>query len=164
MTHDELRRLAEAAYEGPWWVSGQWPQSVYRWDDPEDPEREAVTVAYVNGGSYRNMQATAEFIAAARNALPGLLDEIDRLRSNFAALEALRSDLPDHTEREAFSRAFDEVRAERDALRAKVERVRRALAETEIPQWDDGDSDWIENPAGVLIDVIRRALDGGSDE
>ena len=56
--------------------------------------------------------------------MPELVAEIERLRqveSNFATYRELRKDLPGAIEWEAFSRAYDETRAERDVLAAVLE-------------------------------------------
>lgn len=71
----ELRAIAAAATPGPWTTSSAW--SVRSGRD----ELVAAT-------SYYNHEADAEFIAAARTAIPALLAEIERLVSERGALRA----------------------------------------------------------------------------
>lgn len=84
MNHEriaELRRLAEAATKGPWTA--------------KEPAFAPGIKARVFGPTYKGKfegQETmavpdADFIAAARNALPELLDEVERLRARVAVLE-----------------------------------------------------------------------------
>ena len=94
----ELRRLAEAATPGPWYLDGPWwygdDDSAYCISTAEDAGRIAVTIApprYIFGGEREVRDANARFIAAANPA------------TVLALLDAA---------------------AERDALAAKVERVR----------------------------------------
>ena len=94
----ELRRLAEAATPGPWYLDGPWwygdDDSAYCISTAEDVGRIAVTIApprYIFGGEREVRDANARFIAAANPA------------TVLALLDAA---------------------AERDALAAKVERVR----------------------------------------
>ena len=101
----ELRRLAEAATPGPWYLDGPWwygdDDSAYCISTAEDAGRIAVTIApprYIFGGEREVRDANARFIAAA----------------NPAAVLALL-----------------DAAAERDALAAKVERV-RALHQREV--------------------------------
>lgn len=158
--HDELRRLAEAATPAYRLVQGECanPALAIDWYDGE------VVVFWP--GSFNDRpdedvlawRMDAEFIAAADpQTVLGLLDEIDRLRERQESADLANEGI-------RLKRRAIKAERERDELRAKVERVRTVLAETENPQWDDGDPDWIEDPAGVFIDMIRRALDGGGDE
>jgi hypothetical protein len=82
----ELRALCEAATAGPWRVS-MTGYSVKSNDD------DAPTIAIPHGVSVLTSKqidrwlANAEFIAAARTALPDALDEIERLRATVATLK-----------------------------------------------------------------------------
>ena len=105
----ELRRLAEAATPGPWYLDGPWwygdDDSAYCISTAEDAGRIAVTIApprYIFGGEREVRGANARFIAAAHPA---------------AVLALL------------------DVAAERDALAAKVERVRALPAKHPAGGW-----------------------------
>ena len=69
----ELRRLLQAA-KLPWYIDeGRRPDDRYTW------LYDAIG-ALIGGTSGRITVANAELIAAAVNALPALLDEVERLR------------------------------------------------------------------------------------
>ena len=80
----ELRRLAEAATPGPWYLDGPWwygdDDSAYCISTAEDAGRIAVTIApprYIFGGEREVRDANARFIAAANPAaVLGLLDHL----------------------------------------------------------------------------------------
>lgn len=81
---EQWRALADAATPGPWLPShnvdapsdGNW--------EPDNPEREGRGEGPTLTGLYRDVKAWAEadaaFIAAAREAVPALLAEVQRLR------------------------------------------------------------------------------------
>ena len=86
----KLRELIAEVSAEPWkpycrninYQGGAWPESEFlQWevDGPVEPS---------GRGSF--YQADAELIAATRNALPALLDEIDRLRAVILAIDSLR--------------------------------------------------------------------------
>lgn len=88
-----LRELEEAATEGPWWAVVV-PAPWLRHRDPEDASwtvDSGARMVVLDTGWFKDPQAEqdAAFIAAARNALPALLDEVQRLRAQVAAVEAL---------------------------------------------------------------------------
>ena len=71
-----LRRLAEAATPGPWYLDGPWwygdDDSAYCISTAEDAGRIAVTIApprYIFGGEREVRDANARFIAAANPAV-----------------------------------------------------------------------------------------------
>lgn len=80
----ELRRLAEAATKGPW--------------EAKEPAFMPGVKARVFGPGYAPKHdgkeclplADAAFIAAARSAVPELLDEVERLRARCERLEKVR--------------------------------------------------------------------------
>lgn len=87
-----LRALGEAAMPGPWddqsedydglpviWVQRK-PSQVF--NDPQ-----FVCVFNEDGMPYERARENTAFIAAARTALPALLDQIDAAESRLAALE-----------------------------------------------------------------------------
>ena len=96
---EQWRALADAATPGPWLPShnvdapsdGNW--------EPDNPEREGRGEGPTLVGTYRDVKAWAEadaaFIAAARDAVPALLAEVDRLRAELntatAAIANLRT-------------------------------------------------------------------------
>lgn len=84
----ELRRLHEKATPGPWWRE---------WNNADDHEDGIDILACGHGGRIALVEdgeipgtretgfgpaAVADLICAARNALPELLDEIERLRED----------------------------------------------------------------------------------
>ena len=105
-TRDQLRALANAATEGPWRIeydneddyeqgiaygpfpsSLHGPESLTKWDDPRWQAEYGHQVSEVS-----DMRAEdAEFIAAARTAVPQLLDQLDRAEHRIARLEAQTS-------------------------------------------------------------------------
>lgn len=89
----EWRRLAEAATAGPWspaetetygrllWASG----TDY---DPSDPTGQTAMQTQELVVQHVDSAETAEFIAAAREAVPALLESIDRVLALHVALNA----------------------------------------------------------------------------
>lgn len=67
MNHDELRRLADAAWPGPWEKFG---------NTVTLKARGKVAQTITLPGDHQ----TIAFIAAARSAVPALLDEVEQLR------------------------------------------------------------------------------------
>ena len=106
---DQLRALAAAATPGPW-VAGE-PRG---WGDNDDePQSDIDTPAGVltwddHGGEVFKPD-DAEFIAAARNALPALLDALDQAEARIRAA------------RDVLNRARDEFEQPDEAA------IRRAL-------------------------------------
>jgi len=125
-----LRELLAKATEGPWDAQDMYglvmPSKI---DGFVFPERRAEHQAQID--------ADAELIVAARNALPGLLDELDRLRNVVRVLDAAN-----------------------DQQRAKLAAV-EALANW----WDSGPSrtrDTMSREVAAL--EIRKALGAESSE
>lgn len=94
---DNLRALEAAARPGPWtttkstWKSKADPNYTWSASGIEQDEdvfgNMASAIAYAQStGQIRNEDA--QFIAAARNALPGLLDELEALRAENTRLRA----------------------------------------------------------------------------
>lgn len=121
-TRDQLRALAAAATPGPW-VAGE-PRG---WGDNDDePQSDIDTPAGVltwddHGGEVFKPD-DAEFIAAARNALPALLDALDQAEADRDW--NLRSSRLSKEERIKANARADQAEAERDQARAQVDRVR----------------------------------------
>lgn len=84
----ELRRLEQSAAGAPWGVGAAdfWRREIRYSDGP---------VAWCGHGDDDVAKATAAFICAARNALPRLLDEVERLRDE---LRTTLSELADARE------------------------------------------------------------------
>lgn len=85
MDREALRKLAEEATAGPWFVVGEpWnagaPWIIAGSEDPHCAEPVCDLVLEIDHGECANAEANAAFIAAAREAVPALLDENDRLR------------------------------------------------------------------------------------
>lgn len=84
MTDDELRRLAEAATPGPWAVErDHWSPDVY------DTKGNVLITTQHSDLSMREDAANAAYIAAACNAVPGLLDRLTEAeeRGRIAGME-----------------------------------------------------------------------------
>jgi chromosome segregation ATPase len=113
----ELRRLLERATPGPWYEDG----------DEIRSDSEMGRMPYV--------PTNRALIVAMRNALPGLLDEVERLRDEAGGwLEA----------QDEIEQARDDAEIAADDLRAENERLRERL------QFDPGGSD--------KIDELEQAL------
>ena len=141
MTHDELRRLAEAATPGPWSSSGS---QVWGYD--------GNLVAAVRDHSELVDRPDAEFIAAVDpQTILGLLDEIERLRLS-----------QDYTPEgvDMVMQQLHDVRAERDALRA---RIKAALS---INTGDNRRLYGNDFEAGMAkaLWLVKCALDGDTDD
>jgi len=83
---DELRRLCDdpALTPGPWESVASEDRDHMSWvRDPSMPQG-ADSIALVGASELETEQAIVDFIASAREALPALLDEVERLQ---AALE-----------------------------------------------------------------------------
>ncbi len=152
----ELRQKWEARAQGEWRVAGE----LYRGSDGgKHAFREIVSnhiacwIAKVQGfdddykGTYA---ANAEFIAAAHNHLPAILDEIQRLTAALANRDKQIADMDAELEAHATDRVNQRAEVARltaelanrdariedmdaglgtEALRAEVEKLRAALAE-----------------------------------
>lgn len=94
-----IRKLAHAATKGPWTVGQRWEDEdadMANWlpinrpavdpDNPHQPERVALIRYYPGGFQHPHYEARsdAEFIAAARELVPAMADEIERLRREVA--------------------------------------------------------------------------------
>lgn len=93
MTHDELRELAARATPGPWhayFTTHGDPFVVCDRDRWPQTQMAQVSTAPDDYG-----RANCEFIAAARTALPALLDTVDRLQQQANAVRALHERVPD---------------------------------------------------------------------
>lgn len=97
MDYDNLRQLADAATPGPWklgepqWRRGPWPGTP-SYKQPVTHPHGTVCNTYrgvwvdVNKGLVCTDDPDGAFIAAAREAVPALLDDRDRLAAEVVAL------------------------------------------------------------------------------
>lgn len=127
----EWRALCENATPGGWW-----------WDYEHEPTRIIIECKGPRVDVLSKLDeeqddtyaiANAAFIAAARTAVPALLDEVERLKSAVR----IRND-------EAMI-----FRGERDALRSKLAKARAALEMA---------SDSLASDQSVALEVVRAAL------
>jgi uncharacterized protein (DUF885 family) len=114
--HAALRALADAATPGPWEVE----RDPYGDDDyPVSANGRYLCVSPDDGVRGGHSEADAAFIAAARDAVPALLDEVERLRKELRECYASGDGALDLVE--------DDLTAAREALAAeqrKTEAVR----------------------------------------
>ncbi len=116
---ESLRALHEAATPGPWFVemAGDFDHECAiiecaRWN------------GYINTIDLGSDHDTANLIAAMRNALPDLLDGLERLRAEKAQLLQSRAEIADEAQAlRSWLDGLPDVRAERDDLASKVQRV-----------------------------------------
>lgn len=76
----ELRELEKAATPGPWEVEQQRDGEEWWFDDGHFLIKTGPEPCDWNVAMHEENEADARFIAAARNAMPGLLDEVERER------------------------------------------------------------------------------------
>lgn len=91
----ELRRLHEAATPGPWRVADQGTPHRGQIRIEENSERGFEVIATTYCGAFDGHGAgNASFIAAARNALPSLLDRAEMLEEAVRLLRAIHAAFP----------------------------------------------------------------------
>lgn len=123
---DKLKALAEAATPGPWAICTA----------PDTNNRQAVCdhnfeyIARTDTYSIHpdeSCEANAAFIAAARNAVPELVDEVERLRDRLRAVEAQNDALGNaneaHVQRNAAIARVEQAERERDEAYAVLKEV-----------------------------------------
>lgn len=130
----ELRRLCEAATPEPWELDG-WSDSddhISICHNPSDVGG-ITTAAWIGdiddgGGDITDeVEANAKLIAAARNSLPGLLDENGKLRTELEQLRAERDQA-----RAACAAIRDFVATEMDWQWFRAEMMEHDFAETGV--------------------------------
>ena len=157
---ERLRKLAAEATPGPWHPH---PAGKYVWT-------EELGGIIQNWSDDANAVADVEFIAAAREAVPALLDRIARLEAQ-ADIRGRAVVMYRDRVREAEARIrylAQEVLDERGAALDQMEQVQirdaRIKAVQGVLDQKDTDLDAMSNPPrehrGVLMADIRRALDG----
>ena len=151
---DRLRELASGATPGPW--------EAQDYDDhpgdegscvlTHEPERGTRAIAYAIAYPWttpESCEADAEFIAASRQAVPALLDQLDQAEADRDW--NIRSSRLSKEER-------IKANARADQAEARIKAVRALLDQT------DHQHDRMANPErqhrAVLISKVRRALDG----
>lgn len=153
----ELRRLL-ANIGGHWQeMPSSYPADRCGWEVHELSSPGLGDLDVTGGGL---PEGTARLIAAAVNALPTLLDELDELRAEVGVRRDARKGLAHMTE------ARNNARAEVKRLTAQVERV-RALADEWTYNgefgWDDGShaygTDCVVQALDYAAAKLRRALD-----
>ena len=84
---DELERLEKAATPGPWVSSIEGrdhlagSDAIFTGEDPRQKDPDVYVSIRVAGGEWHPVSVVdQDFIAAARNAIPGLIAEVRRLR------------------------------------------------------------------------------------
>jgi hypothetical protein len=140
--HTTLRALADAATRGPWIVA---------------PSRDVQGAHTIPGviPVLRARWADAEFIAAARDAVPALLDELERLRTSLWSVGVQRD--AERDAKEGNVRALNAAVIERDA-------AREALAAEQCKT--EATLRWIDNLGGLAATAsdyrdLRAALEEG---
>ena len=95
----ELRALADAATPGPWFVQADGsvlgifgPKMAAYNDEPEQEWRE-VQIVETDGGHYPPRWNDAAFMAAARSAVPALLDRVEELEAELREAIRIATDL-----------------------------------------------------------------------
>ena len=112
-TRDQLRALANAATPGPWSYPGEilgLPCSTVFAGDPKRTHAAYVAAMGPHDG---------EFIAAARNALPALLDALDQAEAEVKRLSWKCGHLADK-----YTQDTDELRQEAGQAEARIQAVR----------------------------------------
>ena len=133
---DRLRRLADAATPGPWVMDDDSRGLVGPWIDGVSEEGTAREVADCTWTD----EADAEFITAARGAVPALLDALDRAEA----------------ERDEWRQtALDERGAALDLLEQIKVRDRRIQAVQHLVDQADHAGDWT-----VTCSRLQWAIDG----
>lgn len=165
----DVRERVEAATPGPWAVDGPAHPGPDDWLTVY-PEGVGGSIAYV-----QPLWDDAEFISAAREDIPRLLEALDearetnrRLNRRVTQAEAQVMTTVEDCRRQGMSlgrglanAACARLEEERDAARAKVARVREVLTgwdahEAEFPTTDETDRELRE-----CVAEFRAAIDGG---
>ena len=133
-TRDQLRALANAATEGPWYTERRSEDyydltTVYNvFHNGDTLDRDLVAeVAYDN----------AEFIAAARTAVPQLLDQLDQAEARIKAWE------------KQYAHDLDQANAHIDAAETRLQAIQDLVDQADIA------GDWT-----VTCSRLQWAIDG----
>ena len=120
-----MRALCDAATPGPW-TTHERDHDALITAPPSPGSLTDMRQIVGDCGGFRNWDNDAAFIAEMRTAAPAMLDEIERLRKRCARYDELLSEQGHHTQ--TAYREMKRAEAERDGLRAAVERVRAVVA------------------------------------
>lgn len=126
----ELRRLAQAATPGGWYVE-RW-NHIYGCKEVTDGEEKwhPVIACTDDDEVDVNFEANASFIAAANPA--AISELLDRIEAAETELAELRSSMKFRTS------LIGRTEAERDALRAKIEQMERQVPVAKVESWTNG--------------------------
>ena len=129
---NELRRLAQAATPGPWYVTGKLTRYVEALiDGGLIQEVAACGPTKADGGYGPQQEANARLIAAANPAtISELLDRLEAAEKDIALKERVIDSL---------GAELNAVASERDALRAKIEAMERQEPVAEWLPLDSGE-------------------------
>jgi hypothetical protein len=85
------RAALDGVAEGPWMVSGGvvWREDVIAVPDPNDPTGQTPMPEQVQEKVAESSHDMARFIAAARDLVPELVDEVERLRAAVGRVRVL---------------------------------------------------------------------------
>ncbi len=114
-----IKALADAATPGPWEEvaeSGEW------WITGPDIEN-----GFVINTTRGITQANADFIAAAREAVPALLAEVERLTAEVGEMDALADEMTSRIE--YMGTDLSVAKSQRDEARREVERLTALLSD-----------------------------------
>jgi hypothetical protein len=102
----EIRTRAEAATPGPWSTHEDWPGRVFSDGNPN-----YLHIARTTGW---NAEANERFISHARDDVPALLAEIDRLRARVTELERPAVEAERAEVRQSYMELSAQAREDRD--------------------------------------------------
>jgi len=159
---DAIRKLADAATDGPWWAWDRGVGYVIAVGEPGDvdeydrPRRELPEGMRTDIGRRED----AEFIAAARTLVPALCDELEQTRAALTASRENAANLANENGRLLAENArlrqqrddtlaeltdagneVDLLEAENKRLRAALIDVGKANGVTHV--WDHREKDWV---------------------
>ena len=146
---DQLRELAKNATPGPWTVEhgSDWGLDGRQVPQSSVSRADRATITWDDHGGEVFVPADAEFIAAARQAVPALLDMLDQAEAERDW--NLRSSRLSKEERIRANARADQAEVERDQARAQVDRVQALLDRIEGGGYST-----------VTTTGLRRALEG----
>lgn len=126
---DELRELEKAVYPAPW--ETRWDGTLGRANvfGPRDRDKHPPVQINISRPGYGNVAPEGRFIAAARNAIPSLLNRIDELEATVDSMLRDRS-TPSAIENDLIN--------QNSRLAQRVGRLEEALKECIAYRGDDG--------------------------
>lgn len=127
MTHDELKKLKELCENA---TPGPWKGDEFEMLAPKAPTLIPGNVKIVWAEDHPMNEWDADFIAAAREALPKLIEEVERLKEENKDLEESYHEASDVFKRnmgEQNLKKRAEVEKERDRALRRVEKLEKVL-------------------------------------